>query len=150
MGLTIRQRDFGFPSDIRTWMRNPNLIQQVEGQGDLDPVLRLLVQRCIAENPLNRPRLEELLTAVSNAVVSKTAQDYPKCEDFESDSRIESLVKRYIFDANVEPPVADANAGGGGGGNGGASGGGSGGGGGGGGDDINPGDLAVDLGFLDF
>ncbi|KAK7756367.1 hypothetical protein SLS62_001593 [Diatrype stigma] len=50
MGLIIRQRDLGFPADIRTWMRNPEVVPTGGGQGGLDPDLRLLVQRCIAEN----------------------------------------------------------------------------------------------------
>ncbi|KAI1257366.1 hypothetical protein MGN70_000406 [Eutypa lata] len=121
MALIIRQRDSASPADIRTWIRDPNLLPRVEGISDLDSDLRLLVQRCIAENPLNRPRLEELLVTVSDAVVTKTAQAYPNNEGFESDDHIEYLVKKYIIDADVEPPVAGAGGAGGGGGGGGGN-----------------------------
>lgn len=121
MALIIRQRDFAIPADIRTWIRDPNLLPRVEGISDLDCDLRLLVQRCIAEDPLNRPRLEELLVTVSDAVVTKTAQAYPNNEGFESDDHIEYLVKKYIIDADVEPPVAGAGGAGGGGGGGGGN-----------------------------
>ena len=101
MALLIRGREYAFPADIRTWMRNPDVMPVSGEQTGLDPELRLLVQRCIAENPLNRPRPEELLAAVSNAVMTKQADNYSPGNTFESDTHIQKLVKDLILNGDT-------------------------------------------------
>ncbi|CAJ2506292.1 Uu.00g004220.m01.CDS01 [Anthostomella pinea] len=71
----------------------------------LDPELKRLVQRCLAGEPYNRPRLEELAGLIDSGVFSKTANDYADTPNryYESDQNIRDFVQRYILDAETAP-----------------------------------------------
>ncbi|KAI0410810.1 hypothetical protein F5X98DRAFT_80002 [Xylaria grammica] len=58
--------------------------------------LRLLVTRCLAADPANRPALDELLETTRNAVVSRTYNNTAR----ETDERVRYIIQRYILDAS--------------------------------------------------
>ncbi|KAJ3576225.1 hypothetical protein NPX13_g3766 [Xylaria arbuscula] len=66
----------------------------------LDPDLRDFLARCMYEESLQRPKLQEALQITQNAVLSKTAESFP-VPRMETDSAIDS-VQMYIFDVPQE------------------------------------------------
>ncbi|KAI1335990.1 hypothetical protein F5Y15DRAFT_427549 [Xylariaceae sp. FL0016] len=96
MGRFIANREFLFPADIRPRMRNPDV------HPNLDPELRLLLQRCVAEEPLNRPRLPELLDLIQQGIFTKTAADYAADNKLESDKTLDDIVVTYILSATTD------------------------------------------------
>ncbi|OTB04420.1 hypothetical protein M426DRAFT_11569 [Hypoxylon sp. CI-4A] len=69
----------------------------------LDRDLRLLVQRCLAVEPRNRPDLHELLLTTGNAVIQRDATWYarnqPNAANWEHDHVIQNIVQERILDA---------------------------------------------------
>ncbi|KAI1411453.1 hypothetical protein F5Y13DRAFT_191395 [Hypoxylon sp. FL1857] len=89
---------FGFASNARTLMRSPT------DHPSLDRDLQLLVQRCLAADPLNRPRLEEFMTLINNNTFNKTAANYGnagKAGGLESDETLKNIVSTYILNADT-------------------------------------------------
>ncbi|KAI1209702.1 uncharacterized protein F4807DRAFT_467595 [Annulohypoxylon truncatum] len=84
--------------EARLWIRHPGI------RPDLDPDLRLLIQRCLAVDPLNRPRLEELNMIINNGYFGKTADHYGEAgqgNGLESDETLRRIVSAYILDADT-------------------------------------------------
>ncbi|KAI1376970.1 hypothetical protein F4677DRAFT_459362 [Hypoxylon crocopeplum] len=95
--LIARQRQ-GSSKPCREWMQDPNVHPW------LDPDLRLLVQRCLAIEPANRPTLDEFMMLIDNNVFSRTGAYYGdagKPGGFESDDTIRYIVSRHILDADT-------------------------------------------------
>ncbi|KAI1372357.1 kinase-like domain-containing protein [Hypoxylon crocopeplum] len=69
----------------------------------LDRDLRLLIVRCLAVEPLNRPPLEELLAVLHGGIYTKNAAAYvgTVSELAETDDNIRGFVQEYILNANV-------------------------------------------------
>lgn len=65
---------------------------------NLDDDLQLLIIRCIAFDPMNRPKLDELLRKAFNAVRTKTYRN-TRHQNRETDEQIRDIIQRYIFNA---------------------------------------------------
>ncbi|KAI0881488.1 uncharacterized protein GGS22DRAFT_196436 [Annulohypoxylon maeteangense] len=84
--------------EARIWSRSLNV------RPDLDPDLRLLIQACLAVDPLTRPRLEEFNTMINNGLFNKTAEHYGAAgqgDGPESDATLRRIVSTCILDADV-------------------------------------------------
>jgi hypothetical protein len=68
------------------------------------PEMQRLVSRCLAANPIHRPRLDDLLQAVIHQVYLVENASIPD----ETDDIILAIIKSYIYDAPVNPPDAAA------------------------------------------
>lgn len=68
----------------------------------LDPELRLLVQRCLAVDPQNRPRLEELIPSLAENL---RTEDYYKSragyDSMETDITLQLIASRFILNADT-------------------------------------------------
>ncbi|KAI0448864.1 kinase-like domain-containing protein, partial [Xylaria acuta] len=64
----------------------------------LDDDLQLLIIRCLAADPMNRPKLDELLCGTFNAVLTKTYRN-TRHQNRETDARIRDIIQRDIFNA---------------------------------------------------
>ncbi|KAI1161998.1 kinase-like domain-containing protein [Nemania serpens] len=64
----------------------------------LDEDLQLLIVRCLAADPLNRPNLDELLERTLNAALSRTYRNTPY-HKYETDARVREIVQRCILNA---------------------------------------------------
>ncbi|KAJ8126009.1 hypothetical protein O1611_g7630 [Lasiodiplodia mahajangana] len=64
----------------------------------MDDDLQLLIVRCMAADPNNRPKLDELLRKSFNAVLSRTYRGTPY-DNRETDAAIQGLVQRFILNA---------------------------------------------------
>ncbi|OTA94929.1 hypothetical protein M434DRAFT_394290 [Hypoxylon sp. CO27-5] len=98
MGGLICSRQYTYETNIRRLLMDPKRYR------NLDPDLRLLVQRCIAIDPLNRPRLEELMTLINAGAFNKSAADYGEAGQpggRESDERLRDIVSTYMLSADV-------------------------------------------------
>ncbi|KAH9887504.1 kinase-like domain-containing protein [Xylariomycetidae sp. FL2044] len=70
-----------------------------EDHQDLDGELRLLIARCLAVDPDNRPTLQELLAVAYNAVLTRTYAGTASA-GYESDANIARIVQTYILNAD--------------------------------------------------
>ncbi|KAI2468691.1 hypothetical protein F4781DRAFT_432069 [Annulohypoxylon bovei var. microspora] len=98
IGRLLNVQASGLQINVHEWSRNPAV------RPDLDPDLRLLIARCIAIDPLNRPRLEELDTLIKNGVFSKGAARYGAAgqgNGLESDATLQRIVNTYILSADT-------------------------------------------------
>ncbi|KAI0101183.1 hypothetical protein F4814DRAFT_456117 [Daldinia grandis] len=98
MSQIIAQRGSVFPNEARALIRDPDV------HPSLDPDLRLLVQRCIAVDPLNRPSLDELMELINKSQFNKSASYYGAAgegEGLESDATIRKIVSTYILSADT-------------------------------------------------
>ncbi|RYP25687.1 hypothetical protein DL768_011382 [Monosporascus sp. mg162] len=89
--------EFAFVGACRGFTRDPDI------HPSLDPDLRLIIQRCLAVDPLNRPRLEELVALIRGNI--KTERDYEDIEGYdglESDDTLEYIVSTFILDADTD------------------------------------------------
>ncbi len=72
----------------------------------IDADLSQLIEKCIDDDILERPSLEEL-TNLCKAGVARTQLDYiaqgEKTFMAESDVRLRAYIKKYIFDAEIVP-----------------------------------------------
>ncbi|RYP32617.1 hypothetical protein DL767_005122 [Monosporascus sp. MG133] len=96
MAQVLAGRDFAFVGACRGFIWDPDI------HPSLDPDLRLLIQRCLAVDPLNRPRLEELTALIDGHI--KTERDYEDIEGYdglESDDTLEYIVSTFILDADT-------------------------------------------------
>jgi hypothetical protein len=69
---------------------------------NIDPDLAILVQWCMARNPVDRPTIECLiieLQRVTDNATPQRYQSYPNKGRYESNSKIRWLVQRLILDA---------------------------------------------------
>ncbi|RYP93187.1 hypothetical protein DL770_000662 [Monosporascus sp. CRB-9-2] len=97
MAQMLAGREFAFVGGCRSFIRDPDI------HPSLDPDLRLLIQRCLAVDPLNRPRLEELTDLINGNI--KTESDYEDIEGYdglESDNTLEYIVSTFILDADSD------------------------------------------------
>ncbi|KAI1193778.1 kinase-like domain-containing protein [Nemania serpens] len=62
----------------------------------LDDDLQLLIVRCLAADPINRPKLDELLGRTFNAAMSRTYSNTPY-HNYETDARVREIVQRCIL-----------------------------------------------------
>ncbi|KAI1185524.1 kinase-like domain-containing protein [Nemania serpens] len=62
----------------------------------LDDDLQLLIVRCLAADPMNRPKLDELLERTFNAALSRTYINTPY-HNYETDARVKEIVQRCIL-----------------------------------------------------
>lgn len=62
----------------------------------LDTELRDFIARCMYQDELQRPKLQEALQITQNAVLSKTAMSFPM-PDMETDSAVNAFVQEFIF-----------------------------------------------------
>jgi hypothetical protein len=83
----------------------------------LDEDLRVLIQRCLAVDPENRPRLEELIGLVgqANSPFFRDEKYYKKdeelaamavvnpVEELETDDALNVIVQTYILNADLDP-----------------------------------------------
>ncbi len=72
----------------------------------LDPELRLLIIRCLAVDPQNRPRLAVLLDHAISSRLLKTAASYgglPTAQ-METDEHIRQIIQEFVFNAANEAP----------------------------------------------
>ncbi|KAI1658740.1 hypothetical protein F4813DRAFT_388507 [Daldinia decipiens] len=98
MSQIISQRRSVFPNEARALIRDPDI------HPSLDPDLRLLVQRCIAVDPLNRPTLDELMELFNNSYFNRPASYYGAAgegDGLESDETIRKIVSTYILSADT-------------------------------------------------
>ncbi|KAI1637990.1 kinase-like domain-containing protein [Biscogniauxia mediterranea] len=82
----------------REQIRDPNIFPS------LDNDLRLLILRCLAVDPENRPRLEELLTQLHEGLSTKTQAYYANNKamaDRERDETISEIVSKFILNGNT-------------------------------------------------
>ncbi|KAH9890160.1 hypothetical protein F4778DRAFT_752840 [Xylariomycetidae sp. FL2044] len=97
MTRILRGGQFATVNGCRTTMCNEDYYPS------LDPDLRLLIQRCLAVDPLNRPRLEELSDAETFLrPESYYAERDPSYAGLESDEYIKRIVSDYILSAETE------------------------------------------------
>ncbi|KAI1505006.1 hypothetical protein F5X99DRAFT_405641 [Biscogniauxia marginata] len=98
MARVIRGRKFGSAAQCREHSTDPDV------HPSLDPDLRLLVQRCLAVDPANRPRLEELARSIGADEFSKTEIYYElkgmNPNRLESDDSLEYIVSTFILNAD--------------------------------------------------
>ncbi|GAP92950.1 putative serine threonine protein kinase protein [Rosellinia necatrix] len=66
----------------------------------MDDDLQLLIVRCLAADPGNRPKLDELLHLAWNAVFSKTYRN-TQYENYETDARVREIIQRFILNTNA-------------------------------------------------
>lgn len=64
----------------------------------LDDDLQLLIVRCLAADPINRPKLDELLGRTFNAAMAKTYRNAPY-HNYETDARVREIIQRCILNA---------------------------------------------------
>ncbi|KAI0850803.1 hypothetical protein F5Y00DRAFT_260254 [Daldinia vernicosa] len=98
MSQIIAQRGEVFPNGARALIRDPNV------HPSLDPDLRLLVQRCVAVDPLNRPTLDELMELINNSYFNRPASHYGAAgegDGLESDETIRKIVSTYILSGDT-------------------------------------------------
>ncbi|KAI1386074.1 uncharacterized protein F4822DRAFT_444605 [Hypoxylon trugodes] len=91
------EEDLYYEGDVRGW-----LLDDTNFPRGYDPDLIFLVQRLMAVDPKNQPRLDELHELIVNGVFDKTAEDYGDDGEeggTESDGELERLVQTYILDA---------------------------------------------------
>ncbi|KAI1140050.1 hypothetical protein F5Y05DRAFT_411112 [Hypoxylon sp. FL0543] len=81
---------------------------------NLDPDIRNLVARCLAQNDDHRPTLEELEKEVSEGIRTKNKEYYAVYERgaFEDDEWIKNLLKMRLLNADVEVDQPSESAGG--------------------------------------
>lgn len=68
----------------------------------LYPAFRLLIQRCLTVDPLNRPRLEELIPFLVGKI--KTEADYMNVVEYnglESDDTLHHIVSGFVLNADT-------------------------------------------------
>ncbi|KAK5632350.1 hypothetical protein RRF57_008064 [Xylaria bambusicola] len=98
----------GFVISCQRSIMNPNIHRH------LDQDLRLLVQRCLAVNPENRPRLEELIELVGreNSPFFRDENYYRRDirqgainpeEMLETDVALYTIVQKYLLDVDTPP-----------------------------------------------
>ncbi|RYO79727.1 hypothetical protein DL764_009987 [Monosporascus ibericus] len=77
-------------------------VQDTDVRPDLDGDLRVLVERCLATEPLNRPAIGELVAACYAAVYTKDSAFYAEEKDgqFETDGYLLLIMQRYLYDAD--------------------------------------------------
>ncbi|KAI1455864.1 hypothetical protein F4805DRAFT_459326 [Annulohypoxylon moriforme] len=98
MARIVRARPIGLLHEARQWIRNPAI------RSDLDPNLRLMIQFCLAVDPVTRPRLEELNVMINGGFFNKTADNYGeagKGDGLESDETFRRIVSTYILNADT-------------------------------------------------
>ncbi|KAI0435995.1 hypothetical protein F4803DRAFT_557439 [Xylaria telfairii] len=66
---------------------------------NLDNDLKRLIIRCVAFDPMNRPKLDELLGRAFNAVLTKIYRN-TRHQNRETDEQIRDIIQRYIFNAS--------------------------------------------------
>ncbi|KAI0095741.1 hypothetical protein F4776DRAFT_669652 [Hypoxylon sp. NC0597] len=101
MGELIWLNEIAYENNLRRKFRDPKF------RPHLDPDLRLLVQRCIAVNPRNRPRLDEFMALINAGAFNKNAADYGEEGQPggpESDDMVRYIVSTYILDADIKLP----------------------------------------------
>ncbi|RYO77220.1 hypothetical protein DL762_009404 [Monosporascus cannonballus] len=78
-------------------------VQDADARPDLDEDLRVLVARCLAAEPLNRPALGELVAACHAAVYTKDSAFYAEEKEgqFETDGYLLLIMQRYLHDADT-------------------------------------------------
>ncbi|RYP50788.1 hypothetical protein DL769_010903 [Monosporascus sp. CRB-8-3] len=78
-------------------------VQDADVRPDLDEDLRVLVARCLAAEPLNRPALGELVAACHAAVYTKDSDFYAEEKEgqFETDGYLLFIMQRYLHDADT-------------------------------------------------
>ncbi|RYP62884.1 hypothetical protein DL771_009533 [Monosporascus sp. 5C6A] len=67
----------------------------------LDEELRDLLARCLAIEPDNRPRLQEMLQTIETAVKTKTAGAFEPNHTRETDVAIRNTLQRLVYDAST-------------------------------------------------
>lgn len=96
MARLIAGVEFAFVPACRGYIQDPDL------HPSLDPDLRLLIQRCLAVDPQNRPRLEELIPSL---VKDLRTEDYYKSrtgyDSMESDMTVRMIAARFILNADT-------------------------------------------------
>lgn len=98
MSQIISQRGSVFLNEARA------LIWDHDIHPSLDPDLRLLVQRCIAVDPLNRTLLDEQMELINNSQFDSTASYYGAAGEgkgLESDETTRKIVSTYILSADI-------------------------------------------------
>ncbi|KAI1499025.1 kinase-like domain-containing protein [Biscogniauxia marginata] len=95
--LTLARIGMGTDEKCRREMMNPNNFAH------LDNDLRLLIARCLAADPSNRPKLDDLLARLQQLVRDQADIAYAQQpgKSRESDAEIEAFVQRYILDAPI-------------------------------------------------
>ncbi|KAH9904882.1 hypothetical protein F4778DRAFT_789586 [Xylariomycetidae sp. FL2044] len=88
------------PSECRQFM-----LDEHATTASLDPELRMLIRRCIAVDPANRPSLESLTQWAEYCRFNKTAaEDYPG-SDVETDEYLRRVIQTCVLDADTEDTV---------------------------------------------
>ncbi|KAI1638338.1 kinase-like domain-containing protein [Biscogniauxia mediterranea] len=79
------------------WCREA--IRDLAGQAGMDPELRLLVARCLAADPENRPRLDDLLARLRRLVAETLPAKLGGGSGRESDAAMRDFVQRFVLNA---------------------------------------------------
>ncbi|KAI1317489.1 kinase-like domain-containing protein [Xylariaceae sp. FL0255] len=97
IGLLIKE-EVNVLNAARTWILRLTKARQNGADPNLDDDLVLLAARCVAEDPMLRPRLSQLLALLQGYIFMKTETYYANINE-ETDSYITRALQYFMFDA---------------------------------------------------
>ncbi|KAI5925668.1 kinase-like domain-containing protein [Camillea tinctor] len=107
-GVQVNIKDIANVVILLAWQRifasDPELRALIQNQASnpgLDPEMRLQMMRCIAADPENRPKLDDLVTRLQQVVNDRRTAGNNTPGSPESDAAMQRYVQRYVLNAPV-------------------------------------------------